>query len=188
LLFISGTLAGGLGAELSGGNFWQGAATGLIVSGLNHFAHQVQQRIRVIDNNKQAVEKYYYGDGSPAELGPNTKQALINSNEYQNLETRLINGVANRRSNTFDVDLTFDGAFFVGDTNVDYSTSCAIGKCTTTFNAFVRDGFWDPAGIGVEIPIVAPGTVVLPHPYPFIPYTFSITYTNPGYQIGNNIK
>lgn len=34
-----GTLAGGAGASLTGGNFWQGAATGLVVSGLNHFAH-----------------------------------------------------------------------------------------------------------------------------------------------------
>jgi hypothetical protein len=29
-------LAGGVGAELSGGNFWEGAATGLMVAGLNH--------------------------------------------------------------------------------------------------------------------------------------------------------
>jgi hypothetical protein len=43
-MILSGTLAGGLAAELSGGNFWQGAATGLIVSGLNHFAHQVQEK------------------------------------------------------------------------------------------------------------------------------------------------
>lgn len=34
-----GTLSGGAGAALTGGNFWQGAVTGLIVSGLNHAAH-----------------------------------------------------------------------------------------------------------------------------------------------------
>ncbi|HEX9151060.1 MAG TPA: hypothetical protein VF842_03200 [Flavobacterium sp.] len=33
-----GTVAGGVGAALTGGNFWQGAVTGLVVSGLNHFA------------------------------------------------------------------------------------------------------------------------------------------------------
>lgn len=31
-----GTVAGGAGAALTGGNFWQGAVTGLVVSGLNH--------------------------------------------------------------------------------------------------------------------------------------------------------
>jgi len=38
-----GTISGGLGAKLSGGNFWQGAVTGLVVSGLNHYAHKIQQ-------------------------------------------------------------------------------------------------------------------------------------------------
>lgn len=35
-----GTVSGGLSAELTGGNFWQGAAIGLTVSGLNHVAHK----------------------------------------------------------------------------------------------------------------------------------------------------
>lgn len=38
-ILLFGTLAGGAGAELTGGNFWQGAITGLIVSGLNHAMH-----------------------------------------------------------------------------------------------------------------------------------------------------
>ncbi|KRD57943.1 hypothetical protein ASE40_16485 [Flavobacterium sp. Root935] len=36
-----GTVSGGLGAAITGGNFWQGAATGLVVSGLNHAMHQI---------------------------------------------------------------------------------------------------------------------------------------------------
>ena len=36
-----GTVAGGAGAALTGGNFWQGAVTGLVVSGLNHAAHEM---------------------------------------------------------------------------------------------------------------------------------------------------
>ncbi len=42
LLF--GTVSGGLSAELTGGNFWEGAATGLTVSGLNHVMHKMEQR------------------------------------------------------------------------------------------------------------------------------------------------
>ncbi len=34
-----GTISGGAGAALTGGNFWQGAVTGLVVSGLNHSLH-----------------------------------------------------------------------------------------------------------------------------------------------------
>ena len=35
-----GTVMGGAGAALTGGNFWNGAVTGLVVSGLNHAMHQ----------------------------------------------------------------------------------------------------------------------------------------------------
>jgi hypothetical protein len=37
-----GTVAGGAGAALTGGNFWQGAVTGLVVSGLNHAMHPME--------------------------------------------------------------------------------------------------------------------------------------------------
>ena len=36
-----GTVSGGVGAELTGGNFWQSAVTGLVVSGLNHASHMM---------------------------------------------------------------------------------------------------------------------------------------------------
>ncbi|MFD2034517.1 hypothetical protein ACFSKL_06940 [Belliella marina] len=35
-------LAGGLGAELTGGGFWRGAAVGATVAGFNHLAHRLQ--------------------------------------------------------------------------------------------------------------------------------------------------
>jgi hypothetical protein len=38
-----GTIAGGAGASLTGGNFWQGAVTGLIVAGLNHAVHMINK-------------------------------------------------------------------------------------------------------------------------------------------------
>jgi len=36
-----GTVSGGAGAAMTGGNFWQGAVTGFVVSGLNHFVHKI---------------------------------------------------------------------------------------------------------------------------------------------------
>lgn len=35
------TVVGGASAKLTGGNFWQGAVTGLVVSGLNHAMHKI---------------------------------------------------------------------------------------------------------------------------------------------------
>ena len=58
-----GSVSGGLSAELSGGNFWQGAATGLAVSALNHVAHRVEagnlvkKTIKNSDYEPTAVEK-----------------------------------------------------------------------------------------------------------------------------------
>ena len=37
-----GAISGGIGAELSGGNFWQGAVTGGIVAGLNGAMHKIE--------------------------------------------------------------------------------------------------------------------------------------------------
>lgn len=37
---------GGAGAKVTKGNFWQGAVTGLLVSGLNHRAHKAQSTVR----------------------------------------------------------------------------------------------------------------------------------------------
>lgn len=44
-----GTVSGGVGAELTGGNFWQEAVTGLFVSGLNHAMHQIDND-RILDD------------------------------------------------------------------------------------------------------------------------------------------
>ena len=37
-----GALSGGIGAELTGGNFWQGALIGGVVAGLNHAMHSIK--------------------------------------------------------------------------------------------------------------------------------------------------
>jgi len=38
---IKGGISGGIGAEIAGGNFWDGMRQGLITSGLNHYAHRL---------------------------------------------------------------------------------------------------------------------------------------------------
>ena len=76
-----GTISGGITAELTGGNFWQGAATGLVVSGLNHVANKMAQpnnrpsksnrrlerlerqgKVRSLTENEMALAKSIFGD------------------------------------------------------------------------------------------------------------------------------
>ena len=84
-------LAGGVGAELTGGNFWQGAAIGVMNAGLNHLQQSVtqNQQKKQIANIEDGIRKVL-GD---AEIGdeitgndlqknygvPKNAAALINS-------------------------------------------------------------------------------------------------------------
>lgn len=65
-----GTVSGGGGAALTGGNFWQGAVTGLVVSGLNHAMHKMQIDNEIFDdgpvdiNSSEDLNKYIKGNKS----------------------------------------------------------------------------------------------------------------------------
>ncbi len=50
-------VAGGVGAELTGGEFWKGATTGAIVAGLNHVAHTITSEDEYIYNGKKYKDK-----------------------------------------------------------------------------------------------------------------------------------
>ncbi|MDP5202034.1 RHS repeat-associated core domain-containing protein [Flavobacterium sp. DG2-3] len=55
-----GTVSGGAGAAMTGGNFWQGAVTGLVVSGLNHFAHRLFQEEPNARDAREIARRYGY--------------------------------------------------------------------------------------------------------------------------------
>ena len=52
-----GTVSGGGAATLTGGNFWQGAASGLVVSGLNHVMHSEGNNETTLHSRRYAVDK-----------------------------------------------------------------------------------------------------------------------------------
>ena len=64
-----GSISGGAGAALTGGNFWQGAVTGLVVSGLNHLAHLVFEP-------KATIAGIYGTGGEDASGNPDLKQLV----------------------------------------------------------------------------------------------------------------
>nr|WP_232505679.1 RHS repeat-associated core domain-containing protein [Flavobacterium crassostreae] len=61
-----GTVSGGVGARLTGGNFWQGAVTGLVVSGLNHAMHKIDQRRTLLSRFKNKALAFQKADVSDA--------------------------------------------------------------------------------------------------------------------------
>lgn len=82
-----GTVMGGAGASLTGGNFWQGAATGLVVSGLNHLAHKVEDswRTRLA---KQYAKEFKFNEKLKVALSI-VGEALLETTEYGELLTNV---------------------------------------------------------------------------------------------------
>jgi RHS repeat-associated protein len=65
IILATGAIMGGAGSAIGGGNFWQGAVTGLVVAGFNHLAHPMDSPdddVRINTKNKTA-EVTRTGDG-----------------------------------------------------------------------------------------------------------------------------
>jgi hypothetical protein len=69
-------LAGGVGAELTGGNFWEGAAIGLMTTGLNH----LQQNIQMSQMDKLLAERI--SDAALAERQRNIYNMSVMDDPY----------------------------------------------------------------------------------------------------------
>ncbi len=53
-----GALSGGVGAELSGGNFWRGAGQGATVALLNHYGHQIEGNLNDTRDTRKRAKAY----------------------------------------------------------------------------------------------------------------------------------
>lgn len=115
-----GTVAGGAGAALTGGNFWQGAVTGLVVSGLNHFAHQIQEKQTLDAFAKEkfgADYKSKYGVKS-LKWGSQMKKGEVAGYKY-NAKEQLIYG----KDGAVGGITTPDGRIYISDTFGSYSNT-----------------------------------------------------------------
>ncbi|CCG52343.1 Probable transmembrane protein of unknown function [Flavobacterium indicum GPTSA100-9 = DSM 17447] len=68
-LLSFGAISGGAGSLIGGGNFWQGAVTGLVVSGLNHLPHMLQ-------DYKTTIVGIYGAGGVDASGNPDLRQLV----------------------------------------------------------------------------------------------------------------
>lgn len=96
----------------------------------------------VIETSLQAFSHYMSGNGVPADIGPLTIDALMNTNEFRSRHQRITTGVSKSPNGNFAVDMT-SKVFHIGRTNVDYDVQCKGDQCTVTYTFFRNDGFWD---------------------------------------------
>lgn len=69
----TGGLSGGIGSTIAGGDFWVGARQGLIVSGLNHLAHEV---VIEIEKRKTTIAGIYGAGGKNASGNPDLRKLV----------------------------------------------------------------------------------------------------------------
>ncbi|MEN2436809.1 T6SS effector amidase Tae4 family protein, partial [Weeksellaceae bacterium A-14] len=144
-----GALAGGIGAELTGGNFWIGAIAGGIVAGLNHVAHSIsnglesedtfakrrltKEEIELIGSNYPTYDKYPDQLSVYKEVGGELyKKYLENPSDYENT-------CAIRMSMAFEKSGINIGGDYYGAKGLKYYTSAtrfyeAINARFTSFN------------------------------------------------------
>ncbi len=138
---------------------------------------QGQERTAIVNSTYQAFQHYFSGNGGAAALGTDVQSAIINSRDQQYRFERIRTGrTSNLDRGVYGVNVEFDGAYFVGDTPIEFETLCRTGTCATTFTSR-GDGFWDVVrdvdrgGPSGEIP---GGT-----PYPFLPFSWERTFPDP---------
>jgi RHS repeat-associated protein len=168
-----GTVSGGAGAALTGGNFWEGAATGLVVSGLNHAAHSMNSQKNGHNLTKDEIKKIYenyphpVGDskvsldelmsliGGPLETEYNTQGSLYK--ELNNNTCALRLSYAMNKSG-FSVNGDYQGA-----KGMKYFTSATrmTNNYLTKFNwRYVYDNPKNITSIGLVAQYRSNGTVM----------------------------
>ncbi|MBC7655418.1 MAG: hypothetical protein H7098_13210 [Oligoflexus sp.] len=128
-------IAGGAGSAIGGGNFWQGATTGLIVAGFNGLMHQDQQQPKVkqaswdIDGDRkislsEANEWYRYGGGQPITV------------DASKVDLNFVNTSDWVSGNTYTIQTLFsseEGSVF-GNISVKYLGNNQVKILSDTYN------------------------------------------------------
>ncbi|MEO1614975.1 MAG: hypothetical protein AAFV88_03945 [Planctomycetota bacterium] len=96
----------------------------------------------VIEDTAQAVSHYFFGKGTPVDIGIHTINTLLRTNDFLQRHQRITGGLTSSLNGSFSVDMTRE-IFHIGRTNVDYLIRCNGNTCTVTYTLFVDDGFWD---------------------------------------------
>ncbi|HYC57746.1 MAG TPA: RHS repeat-associated core domain-containing protein [Candidatus Binatia bacterium] len=135
--------------------------------------------IPTVDDNFTAFYHYFKGGVPAADLGPETRSAIMNAPEVQDQLQHMRDGTAKyfafgRRT----IDLTYSGRFsFMGRTPVSWIAACSDSSCTARLTGGAGDGMWDIRGDadGPGPLNELPGGQV----YPFRPFTWTVSFPQP---------
>jgi len=141
-------------------------------------------KLETIDSNGEAVDHYYQGKGEMVKLGPKTQLEIKTSDDMEYFKNRIQTGqTSNPAQGKVSVNMTSEsGTYHVGTTPISYVTTCEKVVCTTTYTSSgdgFRDIFW---GDDLNGPLGELGG----DPYEYLPFKWSESYMNPGYEFDEN--
>ena len=149
-----------------------------------------EQGVVIINNTRESRTHYFKGKGEDVVLGEDVKETLRTADRVNRARNSLESGstLGPAAGGVLTVDVTWEGAFFVGRIGLSYQTTCNDNSCTTTFtlddNGFVDPNFlvawWNADNEGSNAEIMD-GI-----PYDFEPFIWEETYDNPGYPVDEN--
>ena len=120
---LTGAVSGGTGSVLGGGNFWMGAAQGVIVTTFNYLAHHIDQKIFEKKLTADIIAANYEIDGKP----------IISKEEVYEFikKVKILNKLYGKEVQVSDTDFTK-----LPDNNNTYDNNLKIIKGYDNINGF----------------------------------------------------
>lgn len=180
-----GALAGGVGAEATGGDFWRGAIMGGMVAGLNHYAHEVDKatlKKQILKDGKltlsEANKWWNRGGGDPLTVDASKVDLNFLRTRLGQFPVGVVRGVQTF-GNSSDglvygsIDVIYNGKeqFYILQDRYEFEMHSGSSFRVQARNFFTRIGNWH-AGSGVPYSIYFNGlnTPKLPITNPYYPY------------------
>lgn len=135
-----GTFSGGAGAALTGGNFWQGAATGFVVSAANHFFHNGNGRTTNKSQSDEDVRIIYDG----------TKVKVVNSKGEVLYEHSATSGKGKHMNNPKSQHIQNEGPIPEGIYSFKTSDWNAQSPLRQLYNIIRGNGDWGDYNVRLE--------------------------------------
>lgn len=126
------SLAGGVGAELTGGNFWEGAAIGLMTAGLNHLQQGITSRYSLVFDGKEL----YIWDSKDGRIVYRT-DATSGKGEHMNI------GASQNIEN--------EGPIPSGKYSYDNKKWKSQSRARQTYNIIAGNGDWGDYNVHLEV-------------------------------------
>ena len=127
-----GTISGGAGSALTGGNFWQGAAIGFVVSAANHVAHNEHSKVNNKSQSDEDVIIVYEG----------TKVKVLNSKGEILYEHSATSGKGKHMNNPDSQHIQNEGPIPEGDYSFKTSDWNAQSPIRQLYNIIRGNGDW----------------------------------------------